>query len=126
MNTPATDSQAPCSTGKSPVFQCLMIVVLHVAVIGGMLLQGCKDTKDTAATPPPDTVHDLCRYAPARDRPQHFKRGPPSSTQTSPSNMPIAQQTAVTQAPPPPLRASDITPVAPPTAPTTEIVSKDM
>jgi LysM repeat protein len=38
--------------GKVSFFvKVLMILTVHVVVIGGMLLQGCKDTKDTTQSP---------------------------------------------------------------------------
>jgi len=61
MNTPnphVPQGTTP-SRGKSTFFfKALMIILtVHVVVIGGMLLQGCKDTKDTSSnTPAPDTA----------------------------------------------------------------------
>src|SRR5271169_5939064 len=64
MNTPSPlvpqGTQPP--RGKSSLyFKVLMILSVHVVVIGGMLLQGCKDTstkdqanKDNSATPGAD------------------------------------------------------------------------
>jgi LysM repeat protein len=60
MNTPSP--LVPQGTiparGKSTVFfKVLMILTVHVVLIGGMLLQGCKDTKDNSAIQPaPDTT----------------------------------------------------------------------
>lgn len=51
MNTPSPlipQGVAP-ARGKSSFFiKVLMILTVHVVVIGGMLLQGCKDTKDNS------------------------------------------------------------------------------
>ncbi len=55
MNTPSPlvpqGTQPP--RGKTSLyFKVLMIVTVHVVLIGGMLLQGCKDTsKETAKDP---------------------------------------------------------------------------
>ena len=60
MNTPSplVPQGAIPSRGKSTVFfKILMILTVHVVLIGGMLLQGCKDTKSNAAIQPvPDTT----------------------------------------------------------------------
>ena len=51
MNTPSplVPQGATPPRGKSSLyFKVLMILTVHVVVIGGMLLQGCKDNKDLA------------------------------------------------------------------------------
>jgi hypothetical protein len=50
MNTPSplVPQGATPPRGKSSLyFKVLMILTVHVVVIGGMLLQGCKDTTKT-------------------------------------------------------------------------------
>ena len=75
MNTPSplVPQGATPPRGKSSLyFKVLMIVTVHVVVIGGMLLQGCKDTttKDTTgnngpALNPGDTTLGATNLAPA-------------------------------------------------------------
>src|ERR1700722_9205696 len=66
MNTPSPliPQGATPPRGKSSLyFKVLMILTVHVVVIGGMLLQGCKDTStkdqvkpDNATTTAADTT----------------------------------------------------------------------
>src|ERR1700744_2202519 len=56
MNTPSPlipQGTTPAKGKVSFFVKVLMILTIHVVVSGGMLLQGCKDTKDQSATPPP-------------------------------------------------------------------------
>src|SRR5580698_9689088 len=64
MNTPSPlvpQGATPPKPKSSLYFKVLMILSVHVVVIGGMLLQGCKDTstkdqltKDGSASPAAD------------------------------------------------------------------------
>ena len=65
MNTPSPlipQGATPPRVNSSLYFKVLMILTVHVVVIGGMLLQGCKDTPkdqvktDGTSTTPGDTV----------------------------------------------------------------------
>jgi LysM repeat protein len=60
MNTPSPlipQGSIPAKGKSSVFFKVLMILTVHVVLIGGMLLQGCKDTKDSAAIQPaPDAT----------------------------------------------------------------------
>ena len=59
-NSPLIPQGTTPARGKSSLyFKVLMILTVHVVLIGGMLLQGCKDTgkeqaKESAATNPTD------------------------------------------------------------------------
>ena len=60
MNTPSpfVPQGATPSKGKKPIiYWFLMVAALHVALFGGILLQGCKDTT-TKETAPPSTLPD--------------------------------------------------------------------
>src|SRR5271155_3562031 len=83
MNTPSPlvpQGTIP-SRGKSTVFfKILMILAVHVVLIGGMLLQGCKDTKSNEAIQPaPDTT-------PASNSASSDTNVPPVATTSSLSN----------------------------------------
>ena len=60
MNTPSPLIPQGTIPAKGKViffFKVVMILAVHVVLIGGMLLQGCKDTnKDNASNPPADTT----------------------------------------------------------------------
>ncbi len=118
MNTPSPlipQGTTP-SRGKSTFFfKVLMILTVHVVLIGGMLLQGCKDTntKDTAANPPaPDTN---TASTDASNLPPVTATG--LSNAVANPQQPASQQPQVTQAPLPPaqpLSPATVTPAAPP------------
>ncbi len=108
MNTP--NPLVPQGTKPSRVeptfyFKVLMILTVHVVVIGGCLLAGCKDTKETSSTSTtPDTTA-------AATNPDTL---PPLPTPASISNNTAAnppQNPAATTQPPP------MTPAAPPIQP---------
>jgi LysM repeat protein len=103
MNTPSPlipQGTMP-SRGKSTFFfKVLMILTVHVVLIGGMLLQGCKDTnnKDTAANPPaPDTN---TASTDTSNLPPVTAAG--ISNAVANPQQPASQQPQVTQAPQPP------------------------
>ena len=95
-----------------------MILTVHVVLIGGMLLQGCKDTKDTSSNPPaPDTT---VASTDASNLPPVNNAG--ISNAAANPQQPASPQPQVTQAPLPPaqtLPPAIVTPAAPP-APTAE------
>ncbi len=97
-----------------------MILTVHVVLIGGMLLQGCKDTntKETSGNPPaPDTT---AANTDASNLPPVTAAG--ISNAVANPQQPAPQQPQVTQAPLPPAQPmppATVTPAAPP-APTTE------
>jgi LysM repeat protein len=134
MNTPSPlipQGTTPARGKSTFFFKVLMILTVHVVLIGGMLLQGCKDTntnKDASSnTPPPDTTAastDASNTLPpvtsagisnAVTNPQQ-----PASPLPAPGQ---PQVTQVTQAPPPPAQPvppPTVTPAAPP-APSTDL-----
>jgi LysM repeat protein len=96
--------------GKSTFFfKVLMILTVHVVLIGGMLLQGCKDTKDTgSSTPAPDTAASSADTLPPVTA-TSLSNTAANTTQTPPPMQPIgqtpaqiAQQPAGAQMLPPP------------------------
>jgi LysM repeat protein len=106
------------SRGKSTFFiKVLTILTVHVVLIGGMLLQGCKDTntKDTTANPPaPDTT---AASTEASNLPPVTATG--LSNAVANPQQPASQQPQVTQAPMPPAQPqppATVTPAAPPAA----------
>jgi LysM repeat protein len=99
--------------GKSSLyFKVLMILTVHVVVIGGMLLQGCKDTaKDQAKTDTTAaTTSDTTAMAPVNPNPP---TAPTNATADVPStvNPNINAAYAGTAA-----SAAPVTPVTPPAA----------
>ena len=125
MNTPSplVPQGTMPSRGKSTFFfKVLMILTVHVVLIGGMLLQGCKDTNktDTTGTPPPDTN---TAGADTSNLPPVNPAGM-SNTAVNPQQ-PGAQQPVVTQPLPPaqpPVPPTVVAPVAPPAGTGTEYV----
>jgi LysM repeat protein len=103
--------------GKSTFFfKVLMILTVHAVLIGGMLLQGCKDTKDTSSNTPPqdttatstaDTLPPVSTAAIS-----NAQAGTPQNPAQPTQPPPVAQA----QAPVPP---AQLPPVAPTTAPVT-------
>jgi LysM repeat protein len=120
MNTPSPlipQGTTP-SRGKSTFFfKVLMILTVHVVLIGGMLLQGCKDTNktDTADNgPKPDTT---TASTDTSNVPPVTAAG--ISNAVANPQQPASQQPQVTQAPLPPaqpLPPATVTPAAPPAA----------
>jgi LysM repeat protein len=109
--------------GKSSFFfKVLMILTVHVVLIGGMLLQGCKNTNSTAdnsGNPPADTSV----AGPDTNAQPVTPAGISNAVASSPTSAPPAEPipTATTSAPPP-LAAPEqppvvSAPVAPPAAP---------
>jgi LysM repeat protein len=117
MNTPSPlipQGTLP-SRGKSTFFfKVVMILTVHVVLIGGMLLQGCKDTNktDTTGTASPDTN---TAAAETSNLPPVNPTGM-SNAVTGPQQ-PGAQPPQVTQAPLPPVQPLPVN--AAPTPPTT-------
>jgi LysM repeat protein len=120
MNTPSPliPQGTTLSRGKSTFFfKVLMILTVHVVLIGGMLLQGCKDTnKETANNPAPDT----------NTAGTDTNNLPPTtasiSNQVTTPQQPGPQQAQGTQPPLPPAQPQPpvvVAPVAPP-APVSE------
>jgi LysM repeat protein len=103
-NSPLIPQGTTPSRGKSSLyFKVLMILTVHVVLIGGMLLQGCKDTgkepaKDSASQNPPE-------YAAATNAPETM---PPVNVNTLSNN----QVTSIQTSTPPP--------ILPPSAPTVQ------
>jgi LysM repeat protein len=110
------------SKGKSSLyFKVLMILALHVAVFGGILLQGCKDTTKTdttASTPPPDT--SSATNAPTNDvgpapvtsnstlsNTVNGQLPPMTTTSAPPPNVPTMPISAPNNPPPAPIATSD-------------------
>ncbi|MGD0812974.1 MAG: LysM peptidoglycan-binding domain-containing protein [Verrucomicrobiota bacterium] len=125
MNTPSplVPQGTMPSRGKSTFFfKVLMILTVHVVLIGGMLLQGCKDTNKTDTTgntPPPDTN---AASADTSNLPPVNPAG--MSNMAANPQQPGAQQPVVTQPMPPvqPLPPPVVAPVAPPATTGTEYV----
>jgi len=125
MNTPSPlipQGTLP-SRGKSTFFfKVVMILTVHVVLIGGMLLQGCKDTNktETTGTTSPDTN---TAAAESSNLPPVSPTGM-SNAATAPQQT-GAQPPQVTQAPLPPVQPPPVTTAPMPlTAPagTTEYV----
>ena len=118
MNTPSPlvpQGTMPAPGKSTFFFKVLMILTVHVVLIGGMLLQGCKDTNktDTSANPtPPDTntaSTDVSNLPPVTTT--------GTSNAVANPQQPASQQPPVTQAPLPPaqpLPPTTVTPTAPP------------
>lgn len=130
MNTPSPlvpQGTIP-SRGKTNVyFKVLMILAVHVVVIGGMLLQGCKDTKDTGAIQPvPDTNATAATNSPDTLPPVATAAGVSNAAtggvaQTPPpvgQPQPVSTPGPVVQPPPQPAPVQAPVAVAPPAAPT--------
>jgi LysM repeat protein len=111
MNTPnplIPQGTLPPKGKSSFLIKVLMIVAVHVLVIGGMLLQGCKDTKDTADTAPTNGQSSAdTNTTPVLTGPSN----PPVSVTppTGPGVAPVAPVAPIT----PPI--APVAPVAPPT-----------
>jgi LysM repeat protein len=114
MNTPSPliPQGATPPRGKSSLyFKILMILTVHVVVIGGMLLQGCKDTstkdqanKDGSVSPGADMTPPPASTVPAyADVPT-----------TVSSNMSNAYAAPITSAAPVPPSSATVTGVVPP------------
>ncbi len=118
MNTPSPlipQGVTPAKGKTSFFFKVLMILTVHVVVIGGMLLQGCKDTKDTSGNsqdtanssdtmPPatnPSTVSNSST-APTTATPpaQGYQTGAPGQPAPVPGGAPAPAPGAITQQPP--------------------------
>jgi LysM repeat protein len=120
MNTPSPlipQGTTPLRAKSTFFFKVLMILSVHVVLIGGMLLQGCKDTNTSATPPAPETTAtgtDVSNLPPVT--------AAGISNAVANPQQPASQQPQVTQAPLPPaqpLPPATVTPAAPP-APTTE------
>jgi LysM repeat protein len=112
MNTPSPlvpQGTTPAKGKSTFFFKVVMILSVHVVLIGGMLLQGCKDTtKDTTSTTPsPDTSTTSTSPSSTDTLP------PVASTQTL-SNAAVAQ-IPVTPVSPTPMTAPPTLTSAPPT-----------
>jgi LysM repeat protein len=120
MNTPnplVPQGTTPARGKSTFFFKVLMILTVHVVLIGGMLLQGCKDT-NTSANPP---AQDTTAATPDQTLPPVTAAGV-SNAATNPQQ-PAPQPTQVTQAPQPPAQPmppATVTAAAPP-APSTEL-----
>jgi LysM repeat protein len=132
MNNPSPlipQGATPPRVKSSLYFKVLMILTVHVVVIGGMLLQGCKDTaKDQAKTDSTAvTPGDTTAMAPANANPATAPAGP--TTDVPPTVNPNIKDayagTAATAAPATPPLAPAVgemptpksTDLAPPAAP---------
>jgi LysM repeat protein len=131
--------------GKSSFFfKVLMILTVHVVVIGGMLLQGCKDTKDSSATPSSDTTTaNSADTMPPATTPNAVSNATPAVTTPTPAlGQPMAQppvqpgQPTLQPAPAPgtiggvqpapaPVPPQVLTTPTPVTAPTTDMGAKE-
>lgn len=134
MNTPSPlipQGTTP-ARGKTSFFvKVLMILALHVVVIGGMLLQGCRDTKDNSNTSsnssdnttassdtlPPVTPAGVSNAAtsasPATPGPGPVvtpATGPATPSPATPGPGPVVSQ----QPPTAPMQPPPVAPVAPP------------
>jgi LysM repeat protein len=124
MNTPSPlvpQGATPPKPKSSLYFKVLMILTVHVVVIGGMLLQGCKDNaKDQAKTDSSTpTAGDTMAMAISNSTPMTAPAS--ATTDVPPTVNPNIQAaysgTAVSAAPPmspatslvPPAKASDLT-----------------
>jgi LysM repeat protein len=90
MNTPSPlipQGVTPAKGKSSFFFKVLMILTVHVVVIGGMLLQGCKDTKDNAAN------------GSSQDTASSPDTMPPATSQAGISNAQTSPVTATSQPP---------------------------
>ena len=129
MNTPSPlipQGTLPARGKSTFFFKVLMILTVHVVLIGGMLLQGCKDTKDTSTTtdtttPATDTLPPVTTTNNLNPATGTAQTPPPAAPQNP---VPVSQQTpqtAVTSAPPAVPIAPPVVVTPPPvTAPATE------
>lgn len=133
MNTPSplVPQGATPPRGKSSLyFKILMILTVHVVVIGGMLLQGCKDVKDQAkqdnsAAPGADPAATAAAAANANTTPAGSPADVPQTLNPNisntyattvapmaPTTQPSTPSTAMTGAVPPAKSTDLATPVA--------------
>jgi LysM repeat protein len=98
-NSPLVPQGTTPQRGKSSLyFKILMILMVHVVLIGGMLLQGCKDTaKDTSKE---SSSPNSPEYAAATNVPQETM--PPVNINTISNNQVAATQPATQSLPPQP------------------------
>src|SRR5271168_3554267 len=102
MNTPSPlipQGSIPPRGKSTFFFKVLMILTVHVVLIGGMLLQGCKDTKDTSSnTTTPDTAAPTADTLPPMTSTSNSTTAanPPPALPVNPT--PITPQTSVTSA----------------------------
>jgi LysM repeat protein len=134
MNTPSplVPQGATPPRGKSSLyFKILMILTVHVVVIGGMLLQGCKDVKDQAkqdnsAAPGADPATTAAAAANANTTPAGSPADVPQTLNPNisntyattvapmaPTTQPSTPSTSMTGAVPPAKFTDLATPVAP-------------
>lgn len=123
MNTPSPlipQGVTPARGKSSFFFKVLMILTVHVVVIGGMLLQGCKDTKDKDSTsnPPSDsTTTSTSDTMPPVTNPtavSNSAQAPVSAIPAQPQALPPG---GVAQQPPPVIQAPVQAPIQPVAAP---------
>src|ERR1019366_8427580 len=125
MNTPTPlirDGLTPLRGKSTFFFNVILILMVHVVVLGGLLLQGCKDTntKDANAsnTPALDTT---VAGSDAPNLPPVINAGISNAVVNTPQNpiQPAPQQPQVKQAPLPPaqpLQPATVAPIATPAA----------
>jgi LysM repeat protein len=127
MNTPSPlvpQGTLPTRGKSTFFFKVLMIITVHVVVIGGMLLQGCKDTtKDATSTTPSGDQSQTAATTPNPNDslPPVTTAAGLSNAQPSTAPAPIAQAPlspapAITSAPP-----VNTAPIAAPIAPVANI-----
>jgi len=82
---------------KSTLYvKILMIVAVHVVVIGGLLIVGCKDTTKTAGTTPKsDVAADTSIKDPMSTTKDDFGAPTSPSTTTTTASLPTASSTAL-------------------------------
>jgi LysM repeat protein len=122
MNTPSPlipQGTSPSKGKSSFFFKVVMILTVHVVLIGGMLLQGCKDTnKDQSSNPPaPDTTvasTDTSNVPPATA--STLSNAATTNPVDTNVQQPVAQQPPTLQSAPPP--AAPMQPPAITSAPT--------
>ena len=129
MNTPnplVPQGTLPSRGKTSFFFKVLMILTVHVVLIGGMLLQGCKDTKDTASNPQSTDNNSTASTSSADSLPPvtapagsnvATAPGPQTAPPAAPASVPPMTQSPVSMPPSQPTVAAPVTPIAPPVAP---------
>lgn len=125
MNTPSPliPQGALPQKGKPTVFfKVLMILAVHVVLIGGMLLQGCKDTKSDVVQPTSDTSSTTTTSpssdtVPPATTPGGVSNATAAGATTVPAGSNVAVAPAPVTAPQPPVGVTSAPPVPAPIVP---------
>ena len=98
---------------SSLYFKILMVFAIHIVLIGGILMVGCKDTSKVN-TPPKDTTADVSSPNPMSPTPSDF---PPVAPSTAPAASTASMPPGGTGLPPAPPAAPVVTTVTPAVTP---------